>query len=162
MKEIINQTSIDLLKKRKRPILICIIISIVVTIALIVPLFFLASREYKFLFIILLTTISTIEASFVLYICAVSLVPLNKYIKLSTLSLNGGKYLTKGQVTSINEKLTHYRGVAVFEIKVKDLEEENKEYIFYVEQTHVSEFANNKTYSFFTYQSLIVGYDDVI
>ncbi len=162
MKEIINQTSVDLLKKRKRPILICIIISIVFTIALIVPLFFLASREYKFLFIILLTTISTIEASFVLYICAVSLVPLNKYIKLSTTSLSGGKYLTKGQINSINEKVTHYRGVAVFEIKVKDLEEENKEYIFYVEQTHVSEFANNKTYSFLTYQSLIVGYDEVI
>ena len=162
MKEIINQTSIDLLKKRKRPILICIIISIVITIALIVPLFFLASREYKFLFIILLTTISTMEASFVLYICAVSLVPLNKYIKLSTLSLSGGKYLTKGQVTSINEKVTHYRGVAAFEIKVKDLEEENKEYIFYVEQNHIEGFEVDKTYMFITYQSLITGYEEVI
>lgn len=162
MKEIINETSTNALKKKKRPILICIIISIVLTIGIMVPLFLFASREYKFLFIILSTIISTFEASFVLYICAVSLVPLQKYIKLSTLSLSGGKYLTKGCITNINEKVTHYKGVAVYEIKVKDLEEENKEYIFYIEQTHKDEFALNKTYSFLTYQSVIVSYEEVI
>ena len=96
MKEIINQTSIDLLKKRKRPILICIIISIVITIALIVPLFFLASREYKFLFSILLTTISTIEASFVLYICLS-----DEFIATNTINDTVFKY-TADQMTGVS------------------------------------------------------------
>ena len=110
----------------------------------------------------LLSIISTFEASFVLYISTVSLIPLNKYIKLCTLSLDGSKYLTKGEVSYINDKVTHYRGVAVYEIKVKDLEEENKEYIFYIEQNHKDEFALNKKYSFLTCQSVIVAYDEII
>ena len=161
MKEIVSQKSIDELKKSQRNILLCIIISIVVAIGLMVPLFLFASRPYKLLFAIGLATITTLEANFILYMVVVSLVPLNNYKKLSMLSLSGNKFMTKGLITSINDKVTHYKGVAVFEIKVKDLEEENKDYIFLLEQSFKDIFIKDKSYTFITYQSLITAYEDL-
>ena len=160
MKELINSSSISDLKKSRRSILICIIISLVIAIALIVPLFLFATRELRYLFIILLTIVASIEASFILYMCVVSLAPLNNYLKVSNLSLKGGKFQTKGKVVEISEKVAHFKGVAVKEMKVIDLEEENQEYIFYVEQHHSDEFVLDKTYTFITYQSLITGYEE--
>ena len=159
MKELVNQNSINELKKSRTLIIVSIIVSIVIAIGLMVPLFLFVTRTNRVLFTILLTAIASFEASFIVYICAVSLSPLNHYLKLSNLSLSGNKYQTKGEVVSINEKVTHYKGVAVYEIKVKDLEEENKEYIFYVEQNLAKEFSKEKTYSFITYQSLITAYE---
>ena len=162
MKEIVNQESISTLKKSRSNIIIFLVISLLATIGLIVGLFFLATRELKYLFIIIFTIIASLEASFILYICVVSLFPLHNLIKLYELSLSGDKFMTKGKITSINDKVTHFKGVAVKEVRVLDLEEENKEYIFYIEQNSLEEFAIEKTYSFVTYQSLITSYEEVI
>ena len=70
--------------------------------------------------------------------------------------------MTKGLIISSTDKVTHYKGVAVKEIRVKDLEEENKEYVFYVEQNVEIKFEENKTYSLITYQNVVVAYDEVI
>ena len=70
--------------------------------------------------------------------------------------------MTKGKIVSISDRVTHFKGVAVREVRVLDLEEENKEYIFYIEQNSLEEFAIEKTYSFVTYQSLITSYEEVI
>ena len=160
MKEIVNQESISILKKSRRNIIIFIVISLLATIGLIVGLFFLATRELKYLFIIVFTIIASLEASFILYICVVSLFPLHNLIKLYELSLSGNKFMTKGKIVSINDKVTHFKGVAVREVRVLDLEEESKEYIFYIEQNSSEEFIAEKTYSFITYQSLIVAYEE--
>ncbi len=162
MKEIVNQESISTLKKSRRNIIIFLVISLLATIGLIVGLFFLATRELKYLFIIIFTIIASLEASFILYICVVSLFPLHNLIKLYELSLSGNKFMTKGKITSISDKVTHFKGVAVKEVRVLDLEEENKEYIFYIEQNSLEEFVVEKTYSFVTYQSLITSYEEVI
>ena len=159
MKEIINSQTIDNLKKSRTIIIVSIVISIVIAIGLMVPLFLFATRSLKTLFIILLTLIASIEATFILYTLMVSLIPLSNYIKLSNATLSGNKYLTKGKVIGISEKVSHYKGVAIYEIRVKDLEEENKEYLFFVEQSYKSEFELNKTYSFITYQSVITSYE---
>lgn len=160
MKELINSQTINDLKKSRRNIILCIIISLALAIAIIVPLFFLATRELKYLFVVILTIVSTLEASFVLYVTVVSLVPLNNYLKQCELSLVGSKFMTKGKVVEIAEKITHFKGIAVREIKVMDLEEENKEYKFYVEQTSYDSFIKDKTYSFVAYQSLITSYEE--
>ena len=160
MKELINSQTINDLKKSRRNIILCIIISLALAIAIIVPLFFLATRELKYLFVVILTIVSTLEASFVLYVTVVYLVPLNNYIKQCELSLVGSKFMTKGKVVEIAEKITHFKGIAVREIKVMDLEEENKEYKFYVEQTSYDSFIKDKTYSFVAYQSLITSYEE--
>jgi hypothetical protein len=162
MKEIVNQESISTLKKSRRNIIIFLVVSLLATIGLIVGLFFLATRELKYLFIIIFTIIASLEASFILYICVVSLFPLHNLIKLYELSLSGNKFMTKGKITFINDKVTHFKGVAVKEVRVLDLEEENKEYIFYIEQNSLEEFVVEKTYSFVTYQSLITSYEEVI
>lgn len=162
MKEIVNQESISTLKKSRKNIIIFIVISLLATIGLIVGLFFLATRELKYLFIIIFTIIASLEASFILYICVVSLFPLHNLIKLYELSLSGNKFMTKGKIVSINDKVTHFKGVAVREVRVLDLEEENKEYIFYIEQNSSEEFVLEKTYSFITYQSLITSYEEAI
>ena len=159
MKEIINSQTIDNLKKSRTIIIVSIVISIVIAIGLMVPLFLFATRSLKTLFIILLTLIASFEATFILYTLMVSLIPLSNYIKLSNATLSGNKYLTKGEVIKINKKVSHYKGVAIYEIRVKDLEEENKEYLFFVEQSYKSEFGLNKTYSFITYQSVITSYE---
>ena len=127
-----------------------------------VPLFIFANRDYMSLFTILLTLISTLGASFVLFLFVASLMPLNQFIKLSIESLGSNKFLTKAQIIRINDKITHNRGVAVIEIKVMDLEENNKEYVFCVEQSFVDKFETGKTYSLLTYQSFICSYDEVI
>ena len=160
MKELINSQTVNDLKKSRRNIILCIIISLAIAIAIIVPLFFLATRELKYLFVVILTIVSTLEASFVLYVIVVSLVPLNNYLKQCELSLAGSKFVTKGKVVEIAEKITHFKGIAVREIKVMYLEEENKEYKFYVEQTSSDSFIKDKTYSFVTYQSLITSYEE--
>lgn len=162
MKEIVNQESISTLKKSRRNIIIFLVVSLLATIGLIVGLFFLATRELKYLFIIIFTIIASLEASFILYICVVSLFPLHNLIKLYELSLSGNKFMTKGKIVSISDRVTHFKGVAVREVRVLDLEEENKEYIFYIEQNSLEEFAIEKTYSFVTYQSLITSYEEVI
>ena len=120
MKEIINEQSIVDLKKRRINIIWSIIISLVIAIGGCVPLFLLANRDTKYLFAILLTIICTVEASFILYMVVVSLVPLNNYIKISTLSFSATKFSTEAHVVSVAEKVTHYRGVAVREVKVID------------------------------------------
>ena len=162
MKEIVNQEFISTLKKSRRNIIIFLVVSLLATIGLIVGLFFLATRELKYLFIIIFTIIASLEASFILYICVVSLFPLHNLIKLYELSLSGNKFMTKGKIVSISDKVTHFKGVAVKEVRVLDLEEENKEYIFYIEQNSLEEFVVEKTYSFVTYQSLITSYEEVI
>ena len=162
MKEIVNQESISTLKKSRRNIIIFLVVSLLATIGLIVGLFFLATRELKYLFIIIFTIIASLEASFILYICVVSLFPLHNLIKLYELSLSGNKFMTKGKIVSISDKVTHFKGVAVREVRVLDLEEENKEYIFYIEQNSLEEFVVEKTYSFVTYQSLITSYEEAI
>ena len=162
MHQIIDQNLINKLKKSKKQILICIISSIVLTIGLMVPLFLFASRDYKSLFTILLTIIATAGASMVLYLFAISLMPLNHFLKVCNESLTSNKFLTKAQVILIDGKVTHYKGVAVREIKVKDQEEENKEYVFYVEQSFIDTFEIGKTYSLKTYQSFITEYDETI
>ena len=55
MKEIVNQESISTLKKSRRNIIIFLVVSLLATIGLIVGLFFLATRELKYLFIIIFT-----------------------------------------------------------------------------------------------------------
>lgn len=162
MKEIVNQESIFQLKKSRKSIIIFIVVSLLVTIGLIVGLFFLATRELKYLFIIILTIIASLEASFILYTFVVSIVPLNSLIKLYELSLSGNKFATKGKVISVANKVTHYKGAAIREIKVLDLEENGKEYIFYIEQNSSIQFEVEKTYSFITYQSLIISYEEVL
>ena len=87
--------------------------------------------------------------------------PINNLIKISNASLSGNKFSTKARVISINSKVTHYRGIAVSEMKVLDLEENNKEYIFYVEESSSSTFEVNKEYQFVTYQSVVVSYEDL-
>ena len=161
MKEIISEQSIVDLKKRRINIIGSIIISLVIAIGGCVPLFLLANRDTKYLFTILLTIICTVEASFILYMVVVSLVPLNNYIKMCSLSLTSAKYSTKGHVVEIADKVTHYRGVAVKEIKVIDLEEENKQYTFYVEQNESRGIVKDKDFLFVTYQSVITSYEDL-
>ena len=159
MKELINEQTILSLKKSRRFSILCIILAAGISFLFMVPLFIFATRELRFLFIILLSIIGTSGASTVLLIFVVSIMPLNNYIKLSNLSLSGNKFSTKGLIESINEKVTHYKGVAVREIRVKDLEEENKIYIFYVEQNLIDEFSFEKEYKFVTYQSVVMAYE---
>ena len=122
---------------------------------------YLIGLNNKILFNILLAVLWTVTASIVLYFIVVSLVPINNLIKISNASLSGNKFSTKARVISINSKVTHYRGIAVSEMKVLDLEENNKEYIFYVEENSSSTFEVNKEYQFVTYQSVVVSYEDL-
>ena len=161
MKELINQQSITNLKKSRTYIIWGITIVLLLASAISVPLFLFASRDNKILFNILLAVLWTVTASIVLYFIVVSLVPINNLIKISNASLNGNKFSTKARVISINSKITHYRGIAVSEMKVLDLEENNKEYIFYVEESSSSTFEANKEYQFVTYQSVVVSYEDL-
>ena len=161
MKELINQQSITDLKKSRTYIIWGITIVLLLASAISVPLFLFASRDNKILFNILLAVLWTVTASIVLYFIVVSLVPINNLIKISHASLNGNKFSTKAKVISINSKVTHYRGIAVSEMKVLDLEENNKEYIFYVEENSSSTFEVNKEYQFVTYQSVVVSYEDL-
>ena len=159
MKELVNLKSIDTLKKSRLISITIIVATLVVTISLMVPLFLFASRNTRLLFNFLIAVIATIGFSIAIYLLVISIIPINNYIKLSNLSINGNKYLTKGKVVGIASKVTHFKGVAVIEIKVKDLEEENKEYLFFIEQSFKNEFKLDETYSFITYQSLIVSYE---
>ena len=159
MKELINQQNIDNLKKRRIRTYIYMFVSLLIALAIIIPLIFLARRETRYWFVALLTIVAALEASFILYLCVVSLVPLNNYLKQCQLSLTENKYETKGEVISIADKVTHYKGIAVKVIKVKDLEEENKEYSFYIEQNQEG-FLLGKKYTFITYQSIIVSYEE--
>ena len=161
MKELINQQTITDLKKSRTYIIWGITIVLLLVSAISVPLFLFASRDNKILFNILLAVLWTVTASIVLYFIVVSLVPINNLIKISHASLNGNKFSTKAKVISINSKVTHYRGIAVSEMKVLDLEENNKEYIFYVEESSSSTFEVNKEYQFVTYQSVVVSYEDL-
>ena len=161
MKELINQESIVSLKKSRKYIFISIIISLVVFAAIVVPLFFLVNRNTKYIFNVILTVLSTAEASFVLYMLAVCLFPLNHYIKIGSLAMNGNKFASNGRVKDLPNKIVHYRGVAVKEITVIDIEE-GKEYIFYVEQNCKEEFVTERVYKFVTYQSFIISYDENI
>ncbi|MBO4856273.1 MAG: hypothetical protein J5511_02750, partial [Bacilli bacterium] len=117
--------------------------------------------ETRYLFAMLLAFICTVEATFILYTVVVSLVPLNNYIKLSTASFGATKFSTKAHVVDVACKVTHYKGVAVREIKVIDLDEENKQYVFYVEQNKGHGIAPNMDYVFVTYQSVIVSYENL-
>lgn len=159
MKELINEQSIDNLKKRRTRTYIYMFVSLLIALAIIIPLIFLARRETRYWFVALLTLIAAAEASFILYLCVVSLTPLNNYIKQCQLSLTGNKYETKGVVVSIADKITHYKGIAVRIIRVKDSEEENKEYSFYIEQNQDG-FLLGKKYTFITYQSIITSYEE--
>lgn len=161
MKEIINQQSIIDLKRSRNNIIGSIIISLVVAIGGCVPLFLLANRETKYIFAILLAIICTVEATFILYMSVVCLAPLNSYLKICNSSFNGSKFSTKAKVVEVANKITHYRGVAVREIKVIDLEENNKEYIFYLEQNQGLEIIPEKEYVFMTYQSVITSYENL-
>ena len=161
MKDLINQQSITDLKKSRTYIIWGITIVLLLASAISVPLFLFASRDNKILFNILLAVLWTVTTSIVLYFIVVSLVPINNLIKISNASLSGNKFSTKARVISINTKVTHYRGIAVSEMKVLDLEENNKEYIFYVEESSSSTFEVNKEYQFVTYQSVVVSYEDL-
>ena len=161
MKELISQQTITDLKKSRTYIIWGITIVLLLASAISVPLFLFASRDNKILFNILLAVLWTVTASIVLYFIVVSLVPINNLIKISSASLSGNKFSTKAKVISINSKVTHYRGIAVSEMKVLDLEENNKEYIFYVEESSSSTFEVNKEYQFITYQSVVVSYEDL-
>ena len=59
----------------------------------------------------------------------------------------------------VNQKITHYKGIAVREIKVVDLDEENKQYIFYLEQNKEYIFEKDGSYMFVTFQSVITSYE---
>ena len=161
MKELINQQSIDSLKKSRRISILCIIITVVATIVLMVPLFIFATSSLRYLFIIALSIFGTIGASIVLYIFVVSIMPLNSYIKVSTASLTGNRFSTKGKVVKIADKVSHYKSVAVYELRVNDLEEENKSYIFFVEQNSLNEIKVDGEYNFITFQSVVVSYEDL-
>lgn len=160
MKELINQETTKTLKKSRKYTYISIIISLVVFAALVVPLFFLVNRNTKYIFNVILTVLSTAEGTFVVFMLAVSLLPLNHYIKICDLSVNGNKFSTMGRVKEISNKITHYRGVAVKEITVIDIEE-HKEYIFYVEQNINDDFSVDCVYKFLTYQSFILAYENI-
>lgn len=160
MKEIVNTQTIDELKKSRKYIYGSMIIAIALASALSVPLFIFATRDLRYVFIAALAIIWTLAASLILYLGAVCLSPLNSYLKLSNASLTGNKFSTKGKIISISHKITHVQGIAVKEIKVVDLEEENKEYIFYVEQHHSGAFILDKSYTFTTYQSVIIAYEE--
>lgn len=162
MKELVNLESIDKLKKSRLISIIIILVTIVATIGVMVPLFIFATRNTRLLFNFLIAIIGTAGFSVSLYLFVVSYIPINNYIKLSSLSIGGNKFLTKGKVVDIASKVTHFKGVAVYEIKILDLEEEEKSYVFYVEQSFAKEFELDNCYLLTTYQSLIVGYEKVI
>ena len=161
MKELINQDSINALKKSKKILILEIIISFVVATGIIILLLFLTNRKIRFVMAILLAITCTIEASFLLYTFLTSLIPLLNYQKLCKSSLNGNRYETSAEVISIEEKSKHVRGISVKAIKVKDLDED-KEYAFYVEANNdISEIEVGDKYRFITYQSIVVKYENL-
>ena len=161
MKELINQETIQSLKKSKTIILLEIIISLLVTSGIIVLLLFLTNRKIRFVMAILLAVTLTIESSFILYTLATSLIPLLKYEKLCKSSLNNAKYETKAVVLAVSNKDKHVRGISLKEIKVKDLDE-NKEYAFYIESNNdISDIAVGASFYFVTYQSIVVRYENI-
>lgn len=162
MKEIINEQLITQLKKSRRISILSIILVVALTILFIVPLFIFANRTLQYLFLILITIIATLGASVTLVIIVISIIPLNNFLKMCRLSINGNKYSTKGKIELIAEKITHYRGVPVRELKIIDLEENNKSYTFYVEQNLVGNLMKDNVYTFTTYQSFITAYEEDI
>ena len=159
MKEIVNQQTVIDLKKSRNAMIGSIILSLVITIGGCIPLFLLATREYKYWFAFILAVICTLEASFILYLSVVCIAPLNSYLKLCVASFDKTKFSTKGRVVEVNQKITHYKGIAVREIKVVDLDEENKQYIFYLEQNKEFIFEKDGNYMFVTFQSVITSYE---
>ena len=161
MKELINQQTIDALKKSKVIVILEIVISLLITAGVIILLLFLANRKIRFVMALFLAITLTLETSFLLYTLVTSLIPLLKYEKICKSSLNSAKYETNGVVISINEKVKHVRGISAKEIKVKDLDEE-KEYAFYIENNNdVSDISIDGKYRFVTYQSIVVKYEDL-
>ena len=149
MIELINEQKINELKKSRSKIIAFIIVSIAVALGIIVTLFFFANRDNRHVINVVIALAGTISATLVLYLSVVSLSPLNKYLKLIKESLNGNKWSTKGTIVSINDKVTHYRDFPVIEVRVVDIEEENKEYVFYVESNTKTDLSvkENVTYS---------------
>ena len=162
MIELINEQKINELKKSRSKIIAFIIVSIAVALGIIVTLFFFANRDNRHVINVVIALAGTISATLVLYLSVVSLSPLNRYLKLIKESLNGNKWSTKGTVVSINDKVTHYREIPVIEVRVVDIEEENKEYVFYVESNTKRDLSVNKTYSLITYQSVVVAYEELL
>ena len=161
MKELINQDSINALKKSKIIIILELIISLVVAAGVIVLFLLLTNRQNRFLMALALAVVCALETSFILYTFLISLIPLLNYQKLCKTALDGNKYQTKALITGIEDKVKHVRGIAVKEIRVKDLEEE-KEYAFYIEDNNdISLIKVGEKYIFTTYQSIVVKYENL-
>ena len=161
MKELINQESINALNKSKIFIILEIIVSLVITAGIIILLLFLTNRKIRFVMALLLALVSSIEMSFILYTLLTSLIPLQSYQKVCKNALNSNKYETNALILSVNYKTKHVKGVAVKEIKVRDVDE-NKEYAFYIEDNNdIANIQIGSKYLITTYQSFVVSYENL-
>lgn len=161
MKQIIKQDTVNALNKSKKYIYLIMTITFVIAISLMVIIIIFTNRKIRYLAALILAIIATLEASSIFYLIYASLIPTNNYLKFIKNSLSSNKYLTNALVLNINNKITHVRGISVKEIRVKDLNE-NKEYIFYVENNiDISDIKENQSYQFITYQSFITAYENL-
>lgn len=161
MKELINQETIAALKKSKLFIVLEIIISLVLTAGIIILLLFFTNRENRFLMALALATVCAIESGLIIYTLTTSLFPLLNYQKLCKNALEGNKYETNALVIEIVTKVRHVKGVAVRQIKVRDLNED-KDYSFFIEDNNdISEIKLGDKYRFITYQSVVVKYENL-
>ena len=140
MKELINQETIAALKKSKLFIVLEIIISLVLTAGIIILLLFFTNRENRFLMALALATVCAIESGLIIYTLTTSLFPLLNYQKLCKNALEGNKYETNALVIEIVTKVRHVKGVAVRQIKVRDLNED-KDYSFFIEDNNDISFC---------------------
>ncbi len=161
MKELINQQTINALKKSKIFIILEIIVSLVITAGIIILLLFLTNRKIRFVMALALAVVCAIETSFIMYIFLTSLIPLQSYQKVCKSALINNKYETTAMIIGLGDKTKHVKGIAVKEIKVRDLDE-NKEYALYIEDNNdISDIKMGNRYRFMTYQSIVVKYENL-
>lgn len=160
MKEIINSSTFDGLKRKiKQKSMILTMISLVF-IVLIILLAVFQVREYMVLFIVLLGFSTSIFLCFLLFYIIQIINPIRKYKKLVYLAIHNQKQeqeLILKEVSSIpftNEGITSKKLVFFKDETLIDLYVE-------IESFDISQFNINQKYKLFTYHNFIISFEDM-
>ena len=146
-------------KKRLKLVLLCLLPSLAY-IALVVAFFLTSNRGLMHLYPILLSIVSTIYFSYLLFYFVIIL---RSHLRMKQLCLDAlNKRLFEGEVVvfSIDQKTTTIRGIQFNALDVIQLDDE-EHLIIHVLEEEINNFSINKKYRIRILQSILVAFEEI-
>ena len=159
MTSLIGQQKLIELKKENYKLVLLYLIPTLVYIGVVVLLFVYSSRAVKSVFPIILSIVSTLYFTYILFLSFIPLKEHVSYMKMCKEASMGTIFESDVELVSIDEKSTTIRGVACFGLHLKETDEKS-DLVRFVPIEYKDNFVIGNKYIIRSHHQVVIAYEE--